>query len=316
MGTSHLNAAHTPAEKTKEHGALWPNFYIVGGVKCGTTSLWAHLKAHPQIFMPEVKEPHFFVTLRPTQRERYTDLWINDVESYQQLYRKSGDAVAIGDASPSYLWDQEAAGRIHEVCPQARIVIMLRDPVERAYSHFLMQTMGGYEKRSLFDALQQDYSAENRGWWISNLYVELGLYHEQVRRYLEVFRPGQVLICMFNELKDDSNKLFVKLANHIGVDPAPFQNMVLDQAFNTFRKPKYMRLRDLARTLIPPSVRSRLFGRSLRRKLMSSKLLFSGEKPALDQQSRSFLQNIYGPDLDRLEELLGRKLPELRKSWV
>src|ERR1700722_16339843 len=104
-----------------EQDLIWPNFYIVGAVKCGTTSLWAHLRQHPEVFLPEMKEPHFFATnIGPTPPAAKSLHCPGDLGTYQRLYTSSSSFPAIGDASPSYLADEDAPRRIHEVCPLAR----------------------------------------------------------------------------------------------------------------------------------------------------------------------------------------------------
>src|SRR5579871_3433321 len=112
----------------------WPNFFLVGAQKAGTSSVYAYLKQHPDIFLPAIKEPHFFSQVVPISH--YEPIFLPSVlneADYLRLYRDACGFSAIGDASVSYLWDPEAPQRIHARMPQARILIVLRDPVERAY---------------------------------------------------------------------------------------------------------------------------------------------------------------------------------------
>src|SRR5581483_12072093 len=120
---------------------IWPNFYIVGAVKSGTTSLWASLKRHPQVFLPKVKEPYFFNCPR-TLNVSDSGVISSDLREYQNLYRPGRGFNAIDDATPNYLVSPPAAPQIHQICPQAKIIIILRDPVERAYAHYLMPASG------------------------------------------------------------------------------------------------------------------------------------------------------------------------------
>jgi hypothetical protein len=117
--------------------AIWPNFYIVGAPKCGTTSLYEYLKPHPQVFFPNIKEQNFFSTPPPPNAQLFDLRYCGSSEEYQLLYQGAEKFDAIGDASPSYLWDENACRRIHAACPKAKIIIILRDPAARAYSHFL-----------------------------------------------------------------------------------------------------------------------------------------------------------------------------------
>src|SRR5262245_16436607 len=115
-----------------------PNFFIVGAAKAGTTSLHAYLSAHPQVFMPALKEPHYFADFELSPEFDNFMPVIRDQPAYQDLFRGSQGSTAVGEASPSYLCDPAAAARIKAAIPDAKIVISLRNPVDRAYSHYLM----------------------------------------------------------------------------------------------------------------------------------------------------------------------------------
>jgi len=301
---------------------IWPNFFIVGTQRSGTTSLWAHLRKHPQVFLPEVKEPGYFASslgpVPPRQAKRFShgDLCPDDLIRYQSLYKGALQRVAIGDASAYYLWEADAAAKIRKVSPDARIIIMLRDPVDRAYSHYLLSTMQGDEHRPFLRALREDYAHKQKGWWTSQLYVDQGLYYSQVRRYLETFGKEQVAIFLFDDLKRNPVELFTKVALHLGIEPQ-FQNeSELSQAENAFKMPRYPLLHGIMYSVLNRKLRKRIFPSSLNAWLNRNKFFYNTERPAADTESRKFLQEIFAPDLVLLEELLGRKLPELRRSWV
>jgi hypothetical protein len=279
----------------------WPTFFVVGAHKAGTTSIYAHLKRHPEVFLPGVKEPRYFA---PEV--------INSVnlDQYRSLYVGAAGYAATGDISPFYLPTEGTPARIRAVCPAARIVIMLRDPVERAYSHFLHYQRAGVEPlASLHDALRryEDRPAEN--WSLSQEYVEHGLYHAQVRRYMETFGRDQVLALLFDELEDNPNELLARIAQHIGVDPDFFAKRDLSEVHNPYYVPKSEAIRWVQSLKITRRLPSSL-------KTAVRPFLFNMQKPPLDDDSRRRLQEWYDPDLARLEELLGRKIPELRKSWI
>src|SRR5437667_3118215 len=166
---------------------IWPNFFIVGAQNSGTTSLYGYLKQHPDVFMPALKEPHYFAQITPSHEQRYLRTIVRDEAAYLRLFLKAKGYPAIGEASPSYLWDANAPHRIRKAVPHAKIIILLRDPVERAYSHYLMDVREGRQDLPFLQALERDWNRSKKGWSVSQLYVELGLYAEQVRRYLEVF---------------------------------------------------------------------------------------------------------------------------------
>lgn len=294
----------------------WPNFFIVGAVKCGTTTLYAMLKRHPQVFLPAMKEPHYFMDPLPVGMVTKLERVAGDREGYRRLYQGAEGFQAVGDASPYYLWDANAAARIHETCPDARIIIILRDPVVRAHSQFLMDPLSGlYSKCTFFELLQRDVQQKTHQWGAPGLYVELGLYHEQVRRYIELFGRDRVLVLLFDNLMKDPRSLYTSIAKYLEVDAAPFENMELVEAQNTFRSPRFQLLYQFASMKMGRDLRQKLLPTFVQDWLRYSPLLYSRQKPPLDDDARQFLQEIYQPNIAKLEDLLGRQLPELRKSW-
>lgn len=301
--------------------SIWPNFYVVGGVKCGTTSLYANLKKHPQVFLPEWKEPHYFRSISlPPQRE--FEHCTGNLEVYQRLYRGAEHFPAIGDTSPSYLWDETVPGKIYQVSPRARIIMVLRDPVARAYSEYLMSLMNGNESLPFGQALREDLAEGDKVRWDSRMYIRKGLYHDQVRRYFDTFGREQVLVLLTEEMNKMPQETYSKIAIHIGVDPTVFKELEDPEVLNQFRMPRSLTLfhllnspssQKLKRLLLPDSLRKRLRESHM---LHYSPLLYKTTKPPIDPASRRFLQDLFEPDVCKLEELLGRKLPELRKSWI
>jgi hypothetical protein len=294
---------------------IWPSFFIVGGVKCGTTTLYSLLKKHPQVFLPELKEPHFFADITPPPEARDI-LCSGDPVKYQRLYRGAGSFPAIGDASPSYLWDESSPGRIYEVSPKAKIIVMLRDPIARAHSHYLMNVLHGHEKLPFIQALRLDHAQPNKKFWRDRLLVDLGLYYKQVRRYFDTFGRDQVLVLLFDDLQRNPRELLSAVTQHIGVDPARLDESETSRSRNSYKAPKFQAAYRLATGPVAKKMWRTILPESVREWLKSTPLLYGGEKPALDEEARRFLQDIYDPDVTLLEELLDRKLPELRKSWA
>ncbi|MGI0016889.1 MAG: sulfotransferase family protein, partial [Nitrososphaera sp.] len=178
---------------------VWPNFFIVGAQKCGTTSLYSYLKQVPGVYMSAVKEPSHF---SPHYIQRDPGRMITDRNEYLRLFKNAKGFIAVGEASPSYLWDPDAPKLIHEAVPHARIIIMLRDPIERAYSNYLMNTMRYSGKRirpSFYDELKRDYDSRLDPNSISPLYIDLGMYYEQVKRYFDTFGRDQIKVVIFEE---------------------------------------------------------------------------------------------------------------------
>jgi len=129
----------------------WPNFFIVGPTRAGTTSLWNYLKQVSGVYMSPVKEPAHF---NPnTNYTRFSTIPIRDKKKYLELFKDVKDETAIGEASPTYLADPQTPYLIHEVVPDARIIIILRDPVERAFSEYLLMYAIGVLKCSFSELI-------------------------------------------------------------------------------------------------------------------------------------------------------------------
>src|ERR1700752_3456715 len=107
---------------------IWPNFFLVGAAKAGTTSIYAYLSQHPAVFFPSIKEPHFFTDVRPAPEQQFLIEEVTKRSAYLRLYIRAASHPVIGDASPSYLWHPEVAQRICAEVPQAKIAVILRDP--------------------------------------------------------------------------------------------------------------------------------------------------------------------------------------------
>lgn len=307
---------------------VWPNFYIVGGVKSGTTSLWAYLKDHPQVFLPKVKEPRYFGDI-PSQRK--TCLSEVDLVNYQSLYRGADRFPAIGDCSPQYLEDPLAAKRIHDVCPWARIIMILRDPVDRAYAQYLMPASPGVEVIPFTEALRRDWgmgngnvpsnrhgsssaqSGDRKG---SARLLELPLFRDSVERYLNLFGEEQIAVFLFEDLKRNPEGLLAGIAKHIGIDPAGFGATQVTEVHNHYKRPRFEKAYDLAKSVMSAEMRQKVIPYPVRKWMNSSSLLYTKSKPVMSEEARRFLQSYYRDDVIGIEQLLKRDLPDLRKSWI
>jgi len=207
-------------------GAIVPNFFIVGAARCGTTSLFDALGEHPDVFCCPVKEPNHFATElreRPwvMQSARRRGVLIEpgsaalsvlprvaitpDYDMYLRLFAQWDGQSAVGEASTSYLMSPRAAAAIARRQPDARIIVVLRQPVERARSEIQMHAQLGR-------ALDDENGLPKT--------IRASLYAPQIRRYLEVFAREQILFLLFEEMMADPAASLRAVFAHIGVDPA------------------------------------------------------------------------------------------------
>jgi len=306
----------------------WPDFFIVGAQNSATTTLYAYLRRHPQVFMPPMKEPHYFSHLRPVAHMRYPISYVADRPSYLRLFSRAGDHVAVGEASSSYLWETASAQRIYEANPQATIIIMLRDPVARAYSHYLMDVREGWASAPFYEALRRDWDSSEKGYGLSRLYVELGLYCNQVAAYLEIFGSKAVHIVLFEEfiaglLRGDS-RILAGIVKFLGLpcddlrlcesaSMRTAQNGYAEARFEWTRRIAGSRLaRRLGGAIVPRGIGSTF---ALKQHVYDPLFLKAAQKPSMDARAKLWLCNIFEDDLASLEPLLGRKLTIWRRSW-
>lgn len=283
----------------------WPNLFIVGAAKSGTTSLYHYLRQHPDVFMPSYKEPHFFSQVKPKPELEVFLKHISSETDYLELFEKTS-AKIIGEASTSYLWDKETPQRIKGVAPDAKIIIMLRQPVERAFSHYLNNVREAYEKRDFHQAILEDLQATQKGWGISSLYVDLGYYCEQVERYLKVFGKN-VHVIFFEEFTKDIPVHVEQVFKFLEIDPS-YASKVEPEVRNPYARPssglsKWLlgtpAVRRVVRALSPASLRP----------MLRSLLLKKDAKPVMAAETLALLNDVYKDQAHCLEALLQRKVP-------
>jgi hypothetical protein len=286
---------------------IWPNFFIIGARKCATTSLYFYLKEIPGVYMPPIKELFYFAPNAVNG-----ELWdvIRDKKEYLGYFKDAKEYTAIGEATPIYLWDPDAPKLIHQTIPHARIVVSLRDPVERAYSQYLMSTRYTTGKASFYEVLMRDYKNPEKVYGRNGLIVELGMYYEQVRRYFDIFGRDQVKVIVFEEFVQDPVKYVNEILTFLGIN---YKVTEISGHYNPDSVPRS-----------PLSVLPFVLFRWLRSKNIDfykilhrvpavyrvEKILFkTREKPKIDPKAIKFLREIYYDDVLKLQSLLGRSLP-------
>lgn len=289
-----------------------PNFFILGAVRSGTTSLYRYVAQHPDVFMSEPKEPIFF----EAEYERGLDY-------YWQRYFKGwqGQRMA-GEARPANLFLPYIPQRIKDCAPEARLVATLRNPIDRAYSHWWLKRCDGNESRTFETAVRENLARIESGCrfegeegariWRESLrpghggssfavYVDLGYYAEQIARYLELFPRRQIKILLFEDLCRDSLQVTRELWEFLGLDPergSPDDN-TYSVSLSPSLKPlvRFSRVSGLRR-LLPPRLRARI--RSAAARWVTT--------PPMDPDTRSWLQEHYRPHIRELEKLIERDL--------
>lgn len=312
--------------------AVKPNFFIVGAPKAGSTSLFHYLDEHPEVFMSYIKETNFFSHEPITRQKLYYEETIavpvsgkrkgvvgkhklyqdakriDTFEKYESLFEEGAGKKAVGEASVSYLFYPEVPPALHAYQPEARIVMILRDPVERSYSHYLMDERLGLTNLSLEDVIHRRVDHPKLHLYYQQ-FVEVSLYYEQVKRYLDTFGKDQVKIIWFDDLKADTDAAISEVLEFIGVD-STFRPDT-EASYNKFLMPtnafvgrlyKNQRLRTFTRSLLPNKTVEKV-----------KQKLFSGPgKPEMNPETRRYLRDFYREDVIALEKLTGRDLSHWR----
>ena len=250
--------------------------------------------------MPDFKEPMFF-SYEGKSRPWAVDTW----QDYQELFRDADRFIARGEASTLYLWHPHAALNIRRQMPDARLIAVLRNPVERAFSQYTFQRLLNMEPYDTFEAaLAAEEERQQSSTSAFLLYTEIGRYSEQIARYQTLFPPEQILIVLNEDLQDHPDQVFSAIFRHIGVDPSFEPN--LEQRTNPSGIPKkkalYERLKAGGRKvkgLIGTEWAMKLSGALDRRYLT---------RPHVSKDTYNTLLSLFHADILRTQELIGRDL--------
>lgn len=295
-----------------------PNFLIIGAAKSGTTSLYYYLKQHPQVYMSPLKETNFFALegqkleycVSGTQ-EVFLDS-ITSVEDYTAQFQGVLTETAIGEASPLYLYSSTAAERVKHYLPNANLIVVLRNPVERAYSNFLHLVRDDLEPLDNFAlALQQEEIRVRDNWWWGWHYVNVGFYYAQLKRYLDRFECHQIKIYLYEDLQADLKSTLSSIFQFLCID-ATFvpdtsirynaTGMPKSKALHTFlMRPNPVK--SVLKPLLPANIRQRITVNTINR--VSQKNL---HKPQLPSDLRRQLIQVYEQDILMLQDTIQRDL--------
>jgi Sulfotransferase family len=203
-----------------------PDFLIIGAPKAGTTALHVALGGHPQLFLSSVKEPKYFLTDGPPQtrggpgadHSKASYIWRRD--EYEELFAEAPPGTLCGESTTLYLSDMAAHRRMHALVPRARLIAVLRDPVDRAHSGWTHSRSVGLERERDFRvACSLEEERQRAGWGPLWSYLRLGRYGEQVEHLYRYFPPRQVLLLRYRDLRNEPERTIARVCNFLGVDP-------------------------------------------------------------------------------------------------
>ena len=293
-------------------GAIRPDFFIVGAFKSGTTALYEYLRRHPQVFMPFLKEPHYFGDDLTRHYGRMS------LSEYLDLFRDAQPGQRVGEASTWYLYSTTAAGEIADFSPRAQIIILLRNPVDVMYAQHSQLRYRADEDLADFASALEAEPARRRGERLpppparpeTLFYRHSVRFADQVERYLRTFGRDRVHVVLFDDLVGDTAVAYRAALEFLDVDPT-FQ-----PDFAVHNESKRVRLGALQRLIYNPPGPVRGAARVLRRYplvhrardvVLGMNSRAERRKP-MDPRLRAELLEEVTPEIDRLSAVIDRDL--------
>jgi hypothetical protein len=297
----------------------FPNSLIVGAAKAGTTAFYEYVRQHPEIYVSSVKEPQFFGLeneelefLSPMGIEPINNRAITQLEEYLALFKDAPKNKCLLEASTSYLYLPKAADRIHHYIPEVKLIAILRNPVQRAYSNFLYLTRDGREPLINFSkALAEEPMRQSNNWSLIYFYRDLSLYYSQLKRYFDRFDRSQLHIVLYDDFRANPIKTLQETFSFLDVNPN-FQPNISRQ-FNVSGLPK--------NKLIHKVIAEQNFLKSTIKSILPSRFRFNLKelyyernlsKPTISEETRLELIEIFREDILKTQDLIGRDL----SAWL
>jgi len=285
-----------------------PNFMCLGASKSGTTTLYDILRQHPDIFVPSFKEPHFF---------DIPSVYKNGLEWYQRTYYSGiKEEKLSGDFTPTYLFDSDAPKRIFDTLGgNIKFIVILRNPVDRAYSHYLHSKRDEHEDLEFIDAIQNEKDRLNKNSYLSylrNSYIRQGLYSKMLSRYFELFSQEQFLILNFEkDFLENREETIGLILDFLNLQKVPLK---IDISSNKASKARFIWLKKMMKKTgwwrrllkqIIPSLKVRQIIKNRIQRLNISTFV----PVKLSPSQRSVIYKTYfKQDIESLEILLGKKM--------
>jgi len=279
------------------------DFFIVGAPKAGTTSLYHYLNEHPQIEMSSQKEPDYFSdTAIQEQGMYYSKNRIDTEEKYNRLFNAQKKDVIFGEGSVSYLFYPTVAQDIKVYNPNAKIIIMLRNPIERAFSHYLMDYRLGLVSDSFEDIINKKSKHKNAHLFYQQ-YIKVGEYTTQLKRYFDIFDKENILLIDYEDFKSnvagtvDSVYSFLEVSTEFAAN--------VSKQYNTFTIPKNRLIRFMYSFVVIRNILSFIFSKNIV-KAVRFILFKKDKKPKLLEETSNQLKRYFSDDVRLLESIIGK----------
>jgi hypothetical protein len=293
-----------------------PDFFLIGAPKAGTSALHAALAQHPDLYLSPVKEPKYYLcgdspppAYKGPGDAHSNQEWVWQREQYLDLFSEAPSGALTGESTPFYLYHRDARRRIAVDRPDAKLIAVLRDPVDRAYSNWMHLWMDGLEPRAdIVEAVRREQSRIDAGWAPFWHYQGLGMYGRQVADLLDHFPREQLLLLRYRDMVDSPTATLDHVFDFLGVRSAEIREIPRDNTRPFVRDgPRAKAIGPLIRTgatlgqFLPPKI-----WRHASRPLVSQ--LHRGgrpDRPKLSPAQRDALLEPHLPDIELLEKVTG-----------
>ena len=297
---------------------------VIGAGKSGTTALHHYLQQHPQLFVPQHKDPSYLALMheKPSAAENhpkglaYYPFAIYHAEEYIALYHKAEPEQLTGDVSTMYLYHKQAAENIRKYRPDAKIIAILRNPADRLYSRYLHLARDGRHPET---PLSQLFDRDSI-WWKRNDLIYEGFFYQHLKRYFDRFSPDQIKVFLYEDLQSEEKGLIREMYRFLDVaqDFEPETHIIFNQSgfVKSVWKDRLIGhgsiLRRTAETLFP-SLLNRLRKHPRSQRMVSQMRAQNLHRPVLDADLRArIIKEIYEEDILKLQTLIGRDL----SAWL
>lgn len=292
-----------------------PNFIIIGAGKFGTTSLHYYLQQHPNIYMSPIKETNFFAYAANSNDQflSFNDsiFPVKDIATYKKLFNGAKNEAARGECSPMYLWHLIAPKNIKSYIPEAKLICVLRNPVERSYSAYLMYVSQNFERRTFSQAVADEVKFSKTGNWLlgRGVYIGIGFYHEQLKRYLQYFHRNQIKVILYDDYRQNSLATLNSIYRFLEINMNIFPKILVKHNPSGLPKNKTMhhllqprKFTKQIRRYMPRYSHDPIFNFFM--KIKSNNLV----KPPLNENLRRKIVEIFREDILKLQHLIKRDL--------
>jgi hypothetical protein len=292
----------------------WPDFVIIGAGRAGTTSLYQYLAQHPEVYVSPTKETNYFAydpTRSTEDIEEAGDLFpVRSAQAYMELFQARTTEKAAGEASPRYLFTEGTERRIKAAVPDVRIVAILRDPVDRAYSAYLKYVRDGVERRSFGEAVEDELAGRYaRSFSGIRNYLRIGLYSQHLARYHAHFPREQMTVLLFDDFQSNPEGTMTRLFRFLGVDEGFVPDCTI--RYNPSGIPRNRGMHRFLTGSLPARLAKKLLFRPGSSRWLAPILALQEgnlEKPPLSLETRKSLIPFFADDLQSLQDLIGKDL--------